>query len=277
LLGRIGAVHALGDLHAMGASPHSALAIATIPLAAPHIVQDTLSQLMQGAQATLDEEGVVLIGGHSNEGAELAFGLTVNGFASPGEILPKTGIRAGDALVLTKPLGTGVLLAANMAASAEGRWIEGAIDCMLQSNRAAVPVLRAHGVHACTDVTGFGLAGHLLEMLRDASVGACLDASALPVLSGARCCIGRGWRSSLDADNAAALSALEDSAAVDTATRALLTDPQTAGGLLAAMSPERAGDCVRALQAAGYAQAAIIGHARENVAPARLRILNTAG
>ncbi len=171
LVGQVSAVHALGDLLAMGARPHSALAIATVPFAAPRVMEQTLALLMQGALRTLDAEGVALIGGHSSEGAELAFGLSVNGYAAPGEILYKGGLRDGHALVLTKAIGTGTLLAANGAAAAQGRWIDAALAGMTQSSRAAAEILRRHGATACTDITGFGLLGHLLEMLRASGTG----------------------------------------------------------------------------------------------------------
>ena len=260
LVGQVAAVHALGDLLAMGARPHSALAIATVPFAAPRVMEQTLGQLMQGALKTLDAEGVALIGGHSSEGAELAFGLSVNGYAAPDEILFKGGLRDGHALVLTKAIGTGTLLAANGAAAAQGRWIDGALAGMTQSSRAAADILRRHGATACTDITGFGLLGHLLEMLRASGTGARLSIDAVPVLEGARECLGRGYRSSLHESNRANLAALVQplSAAPAQALEVLL-DPQTAGGLLAGIPLARAQSCVAELRAAGYPACAVIG------------------
>ena len=228
LVGQVAAVHALGDLLAMGARPHSALAIATVPYATPRVMEQTLGQLMQGALKTLDAEGVALIGGHSSEGAELAFGLSVNGYAAPGEILYKSGLRDGHALVLTKAIG--------------------ALAGMTQSSRAAADILRRHGAAACTDITGFGLLGHLLEMLRASGTGARLSIDAVPVLEGARECLGRGYRSSLHESNRANLAALVQplSAAPAQALEVLL-DPQTAGGLLAGIPLARAQSCVAEL------------------------------
>jgi selenide,water dikinase len=272
LLGRIAAVHALGDLYAMGATPHSALAVATVPHAAPAVMQETLAQLMQGAQATLIAEGVALVGGHSNEGAELAFGLAVNGFAGDGTLLLKGGLRPGHALLLTKALGTGVLFAADAAAAAEGRWIDAAFTAMQQGHAPALAVLRAHGVAACTDVTGFGLLGHLREMLVASLCGARLDLGALPALPGARECLARGYRSSLDAGNRAHLDCLAtDPDVLDPVALALVLDPQTAGGLLAAIPAERAAACLEALHAAGYPAAARIGEVDAALSPGRVQ------
>jgi selenide,water dikinase len=140
---------------------------------------------------------------------------------------------------------------------------------MQQSNRAAVPVLRAHGVRACTDVTGFGLLGHLREMLGEDGLCVRLRGDALPALPGARECFERGWRSTLAASNAAALARIERG---DAEVDALLTDPQTAGGLLAAIPGERADACVAALRAAGYAEAAIVGHVELRPGAATIRL-----
>jgi len=260
LVGQVAAVHALGDLLAMGARPHSALAIATVPFAAPRVMEQTLGQLMQGALKTLDAEGVALVGGHSSEGAELAFGLSVNGYAAPGEILYKGGLRDGHVLVLTKAIGTGTLLAANGAAAAQGRWIDEALTGMTQSSGAAAGILRRHGAAACTDITGFGLLGHLLEMLRASGTGARLAIDAVPVLRGARECLARGYRSSLHESNRSNLAALAEpvtAAAADAIE--ILLDPQTAGGLLAGIPAAQAQACVAALRAAGYPAAAVIG------------------
>ncbi len=249
LFGRITALHALSDLYAMGAEPHSALAHATLPFAAPESVSDDLYQLLAGACLELRAAGAALVGGHSSEGPEMAFGLSVNGFARPAELWRKAGARAGDALVLTKPLGTGMLLAADMRGKARSAWIGAALDSMLASNAAAVGVLRAYGATAATDVTGFGLLGHLREMLTASGVGAKIDMAALPVLPGAAETLANGIESTLAPANRAFLP---DAPIV-------LSDPQTSGGLLAALPEDRAAECVQALRAAGYAAAAVIG------------------
>eukprot|EP00903_Cladosiphon_okamuranus_P015210 g14058.t1 len=168
VFGQIAANHALSDVHAMGAEPTTALAIATIPFGGETQVESTLEQLLAGALKTLNEAGCLLVGGHTCEGAELALGLSVNGVARGGgsSLLGKGGAAAGDALVLTKAVGTGAILAAEMRGRATSPWLQQAIRSMLQSNGPAAGLLRDHGARACTDVTGFGVAGHLAEMLR---------------------------------------------------------------------------------------------------------------
>ena len=270
LFGQIATQHALNDIFAMGAQPHSALAIATLPYAAAELQEDTLYQLLTGALAVLSPLQAVLIGGHSSEGAELAFGLTVNGLAEPDQLLRKTGLRAGDHLILTKPLGTGILFAADMRRLAKGRWIGAAIDSMLQSNAAASRILQAHGVKACTDITGFGLLGHLLEMLRPADLSATLELAALPVLQGALELAEHGIESSLAPANRNQEDFIANRAVADQSTYALLFDPQTAGGLLAGVPAEISCECLRQLREQGYT-AALIGEVRTGSMGVELR------
>jgi len=260
LFGRITANHCLGDLYAVGADAQTALANVTLPLWPEAKLVAELRQMLAGALEELHAAGAELVGGHTGEGAELTLGFAVTGHVAPSRALGKHGLAAGDALVLTKPLGTGTLLAANMHARARGRWIDGAVAAMLQSNRAAVEILRAHGVTACTDVTGFGFACHLLEMVGEEPLDVALDLDALPVLDGAFETLRAGFPSTLHAANErAARAALIDDTLAAHARFALLFDPQTAGGLLAGIAHARAQDCVAALAAAGYARAAVIG------------------
>ena len=255
LFGRITALHSLSDLYAMGAEPHSALAHATLPFAAPESVADDLHQLLEGACYELRAAGAMLVGGHSSEGPEMAFGLSVNGFADPAELWRKAGAKAGDALILTKPLGTGALLAADMRGKAKSAWVEAALDSMLTSNAAAVGVLRSHGAIAATDVTGFGLLGHMREMLTASAIGAEINMQALPLLPGAAESLAGGIESTLAAANRAFLPDAP----------LILSDPQTSGGLLAAMPQAKAVECVAALHAVGYRSAAIIGECTEEL------------
>lgn len=255
--GEIAANHALSDIFAMGGIPRHALATAVVPAGPAAKVEEMLFQLLAGARACLDLEGVALVGGHSTEGAELAFGLSVTGDVTPEAIVRKGGLRAGDALILTKPLGTGVLFAAAMRARARAPWISAALDEMRRSNRSAADVLIAHGASAMTDVTGFGLAGHLGEMLAASGAEAALDLSALPLYDGALGLARTGVASTLLPENLTLARLLRSEA--DAATQALLFDPQTAGGLLAGIPGARAASCVAALQAAGHVHAAVIG------------------
>ena len=261
LFGKIAANHSLGDLFAMGAQPQSAMAIATVPFGREREVEDQLYQLMLGALEALNACGASLVGGHSSEGAELAFGLSVTGLIERSEVMRKGGMQAGDLLLLTKPLGTGTLFAADMRRKAKGRWVQGAIQSMLVSNQGAAECLHRYGATACTDVTGFGLLGHLVEMTRASDCDAALDLNALPVLDGALSTLREGIFSSLQPQNVRLRRAIRDLDGLQNhAHFPLLFDPQTAGGLLASVPPEHAENCLQELHQQGYALSTIIGH-----------------
>lgn len=306
--GQIAANHALGDIFAMGATPHTATAIAVVPPGVDRQTQSLLSQLMAGAVQVLHAAGCALVGGHSGEGPELSLGFAINGLVDldaqgqPVHVMRKTGARAGDALILTKPLGTGTLFAAHALGRARGRWVEAALDSMAQSSQDAARILAQFGARACTDVTGFGLLGHLVEMLQSERLGAQLDMASLPLLDGALASMDAGIFSSLHSSNTQQGSAIagwpwqpgkesgrgadaglgaglgksahsSPSADADDAEpsaaqalrqrRQLLFDPQTAGGLLASVPWEQAQACLQTLRAQGYAQSALIGRVCE--------------
>jgi selenide, water dikinase len=257
LFGEIAANHALNDIFAMGGTPRHALAIVMVPAGPAAKTEETLFQLMAGARVCFDREGVFLAGGHSAEGAEIALGFSASGEIAPDRVLRKGGLRAGDALVLSKPLGTGILVAAMRRGRAEAAWIARALDGMRRSGRAAAQILAGHGATAMTDVTGFGLCGHLGEMLTASAATAELDLAAIPLYPGARELAASGIASTLLPENLAAAGILRTD--IDAVARALLFDPQTAGGLLAGIPAARAAECVAALRAAGDADAAVIG------------------
>lgn len=262
LFGKVAATHALGDIFAMGAEPQSATAIVTVPPGLEAQVEDLLLQLMTGAVEVLNAAGCCLVGGHTGEGRELALGFAVNGLVDDqlDGVLRKGGMRPGDLLLLTKPIGTGTLFAAHARHAARGRWIDAALRSMLVSNQAGAQILRDHGATACTDVTGFGLLGHLLEMTRPAGTRAELQLSALHLLDGALECVRNGFLSSLQADNLHLHLALDNRETFAQDPRyPLLFDPQTAGGLLASVPAARASDCLAALRRAGYPHAVAIG------------------
>jgi len=267
MLGQIAANHSLGDVYAMGGEPQTALAIATVPYGLEVKVEADLAAMMAGANEVLRAAGCALVGGHTSEGAELALGFAVNGLVSRAAALRKGGLKPGDALVLTKPIGTGTLLAADMRRKAKARWVMAAIAHMVHSNGAAAQILARHGVHAATDVTGFGFLGHLVEMVRASDVDVTLAIDRVPLLAGARETIGLGIFSSLQPQNVRLRRAIRD---LDRAARhplyPVLFDPQTAGGLLAAVPLGEAERCVAALRAAGYADAAVIGFVSERSA-----------
>mmetsp|Transcript_16065 Transcript_16065/g.38519 ORF Transcript_16065/g.38519 Transcript_16065/m.38519 type:complete len:808 (-) Transcript_16065:795-3218(-) len=166
VFGQVAANHALSDAHAMGAQPTGALAVAVVPYGLEVKVEETLFQMMSGACKVLREAGCALLGGHTCEGHELSLGFCVTGHVAPEAAMRKGGMNAGEAIILTKPLGTGVLFAAHMRGSASGWWLAAALQQMTMSNDPAARCLMRHGASACTDVTGFGLLGHLVEMAK---------------------------------------------------------------------------------------------------------------
>jgi selenide,water dikinase len=258
LVARLAAIHALGDVWAMGAAPQVALAQVTLPPLGADLQARMLGELMEEAGAVFRDAGADVVGGHSTEGAELTVGFTVTGLAD--RVIGKGGAQPGDALVLTKPIGSGTILAAEMALARVPGLMLGEVwaECTAQMSVAqggAAEIL-APVARAMTDVTGFGLAGHLLEMLEASGVAARLRLDDVPVMRGAVELAASGLGSSLQPANLAAVSwrmeAPQDNRA------ALLTDPQTCGGLLASVPAERAETLVAALRAAGH-RATVIG------------------
>ncbi|MFV2032113.1 MAG: selenide, water dikinase SelD, partial [Gammaproteobacteria bacterium] len=265
LFGRIAANHALGDIFAMGATPHSAMAIVSIPFASETKQEQELLALMSGIVECLNQNNTALAGGHSTEAGEMGCGLAVNGFASPGQLLFKSGMRVGDTLVLCKPVGTGVLFAADMRSKAKGRWIDKALQQMLISSQNAARCLQKHAATACTDVTGFGLLGHLHEMTKASSVAVEIDPMRVPFMSGALEIASGGILSSLQPQNLRIRHAVADPEQLaDTPQFQLLFDPQTAGGLLASLPAEKANACVEDLRSKGYPEAVVIGRVVES-------------
>ena len=267
LMGRLAMLHALGDLHAMGALPHSVLAHVTLPYARPGIQAADLYQILAGAVHELSREGARLIGGHTLEGPELAVGFTVNGLVTD-RALGKNLLAHGDCLVLCKPLGSGVLFAAHQQGLAKGEWITGTVRNMLLSNATAAGIARRHELRAATDVTGFGLLGHLAEMLDGSDLQVQLNGPAVPLLNGVADCYRHGLESSLQAGNIAnarrVLAASQDLLAPEIQP---LFDPQTCGGLLLAVTENHCADLLAELHDAGYPTAANIGQVSRKRTP----------
>ncbi|MGH9677162.1 MAG: selenide, water dikinase SelD, partial [Candidatus Acidiferrum sp.] len=247
LFGRIAAIHAISDLYAMNARPFTALAIATLPFARGPIQETQLFELLSGAVRSLRERGVTLTGGHTTEGNVLALGFAVTGFGEEGKLFLKSELKHGDRLILTKPLGSGALLAAWMRGGCEASWFEELTSLMLKDNAEAAAVFRAAGVSACTDVTGFGLAGHLLEMLDGSRASARLFARQIPLMRGFEQVVASGIVSTLHDDNAKCAGRIRGAIALP----ASLFDPQTSGGLLAGVRPEVVEETLRSLKQAG--------------------------
>jgi selenide, water dikinase len=262
IFGKVAANHALGDIWAMGAEAQSATAVVTVPPGLESKTEDVLFQMMTGALEVLNEGNCALVGGHTGEGKELALGFAINGLIddNPNAILRKGGMKPGDVLILTKPIGTGTLFAAHARLAAKGRWIDGALKSMVVSNRLGAKCLREFGATACTDLTGFGLLGHLVEMTRPSGVDAELVMSALPLLDGAEECVAAGIVSSLQGANVRLRRALRNQEAFVKHPRyPLIFDPQTAGGLLASVPADRVEECMVELRKLGYVHTVAIG------------------
>jgi selenide, water dikinase len=262
IFGKVAANHALGDIWAMGAQAQSATAVCTVPPGLEAKVEDVLTQMMTGALEILNDANCALVGGHTGEGKELALGFAINGLIDddPSKILRKNGMQPGDVLILTKPIGTGTLFAAHAQLAAKGRWIDGALQSMVVSNRLGAQCLSKYGATSCTDLTGFGLLGHLVEMTRPSGVDAELHLSKLPMLDGAEECVAMGIVSSLQGANVRLRRALRNQEAFVTHPRyPLIFDPQTAGGLLASVPADKAEACMAQLRGLGYVHTVAIG------------------
>lgn len=254
LFARVATLHALSDLFAMHAKPHSAQLMLQMPLLRPALQLRDLQQVLQGVTTALATHGAILVGGHTLEAEQLQIGLTVNAFSRRSSLLKKSGVKPGDLLILTKPLGIGAIFAAAMRGAAEAKWVEAAIACMLQSNAQAAEVFAAYGAHALTDITGFGLLGHLREMAGHAH-GATLFLDRIPVVEGALACIARGYESTLASANRRLQPTLCLQSVDESDPRlALLYDPQTSGGLLAAIPASAADACLHELNTRGAEQ-----------------------
>jgi selenide,water dikinase len=264
LFGQIAANHSLGDIFAMGATPQSATAIATVPFGIASKVEEQIYQMMAGAVSVLNDAGCALVGGHTGEGQELALGFAVNGLIDPDVLMSKGGMQPGDAIILTKPIGTGTLLAAHATLIAKGRWIDAALRGMVQSSASAAECFQQYDATACTDITGFGLLGHLAEMLRSSSCAVELNLAAIPLLDGALETSSQGILSSLHIANSGAASRIEQvSQWQNHPVYPLLFDPQTAGGLLASVPADNVEDCLLTLHQCGYVHAAVVGVVKE--------------
>ncbi len=260
--GRIAATNALSDVYAMGGRPLFALALVGMPVATMpvELVQDILA----GGAAVCADAGIPVLGGHSIDTPEPIYGLVAIGLVHPDKVLKNATARAGDALVLTKGLGVGVFSAAMKKGELSPADYQTMVNSTTKLNSIGIELADLEAVHAVTDVSGFGLLGHLLEMCRGAGLAATLEAGAVPVLPGARALAEAGVATGAAARNWAsygAAVALADGTAGW--RRGLLCDPQTSGGLLVAVRADRADDVVGRCRAAGFMQAAIIGAMRE--------------
>ncbi len=264
--GRIAACNSLSDVYAMGGRPLTALNILCFPTG--KFTLDVMREILLGGLAVLEEAKTQLLGGHSVDDPELKYGLAVTGLVDPARAVRNNTPREGDALVLTKPLGTGVIATAIKAGMAEESVKASFVGSMASLNRPASELMLLHGAHACTDVTGFGFIGHLKEMLGDAGLEIVIDSSAVPLLPGARAAAMEGLIPAgmyRNRDFIGFLCRPDPSVPADLLD--LLFDPQTSGGLLIALDADRAADFLHDLHEGGVNAAAIVGRVAGSSSP----------
>ena len=261
--GRIAAANALSDVYAMGGTPKTAMNIVAFPGKSMELA--VLRQVLEGGLAALREAGVVLVGGHTIDDPELKYGLSVTGFIHPDKVLTKKSLRPGDALVLTKPLGTGIICTAIKAGMADGEVTRRVIENMAALNRTAAEVMAEFSISACTDITGFGLLGHLAEMVVDSGCSVRIDSTALPHYPEALEWAAMGLVPAGAYNNKQFRGRFVDFApTVSPFLRDLCYDPQTSGGLLIAVAREEAGTFLGILRQRGLTQSAMIGTVLES-------------
>lgn len=253
--GRIAAANALSDIYAMGGAPLTALQLVGWPRGVLDL--DLAGEVVRGGLDVMADAGCTVVGGHSIDDAEPTYGFAVTGTVDPSRIVTNAAGRAGDVLVLTKPLGTGIITTALKAGACPPDILAGAVDAMTLLNGPASAVMVRHDVLAATDVTGFGLLGHLSEMLAGAGLAAAVDVGAVPLLPGAAELLDLGHYPGGSGRNLDAVSGVLDGG--DVRTRRLLADAQTSGGLLVAVAPERADDLVAEMRSGAAPEAAVIG------------------
>ncbi len=256
--GRIAAANSLSDVYAMGGSPKTAMNIVAYPL--EKMGPEPLKEMLAGGADTLREADTVLLGGHSVEDQELKYGLSVTGFVHPARILKNQGLRDGDCLILTKPLGTGIINTAIKGGLASDITVSTVTEIMAALNRRAAETIERFDVSACTDVTGFGLLGHLAEMIDGGGMGVTLDTDQVPVIPGTYDFAAMGLvpvGAHKNRTHRQNMVIAPDN--FDPVLRDILFDPQTSGGLLFSCREKDAATVVESLRDDGVAEATVIG------------------
>lgn len=259
VFGQIAAVNALNDIYAMGAKPLTAMNIVCFPIKT--MDKSVLREVLRGGLDKMREAGVLLVGGHSVEDNEIKYGLSVTGVVHPDKVLYNRGAKAGDQLILTKPLGTGIISTAIKAREASPEQIRQAVSMMTSLNKKASEIMVAAGdIHACTDITGFGLLGHACEMIEGDAVGLRIRSSALPVFDGVRDLMETGFvPGGLYRNRDFRINQIVKEKSCPDWLFDLLFDPQTAGGLFCSLPADKAQNLVETMQASGITGAAVIG------------------
>lgn len=250
LYGQIAAANSLSDVYAMGGRPLTALAIAAFPQ--DGLLTEDIAQIFRGGFDKLREAGVALLGGHTVQDREIKFGYSVTGAVDAKRILTNAGARVGDRLILTKPIGTGIVGTAIKFGRAPERVIEQAVASMRTLNKAAAEAIAGlDGVHACTDITGFGLAGHGSEMAAASHVTIALEARSIPLIPGVLVMVGANKSGGMGTNREHFANGVEFSPDVSAELRDLAFDPQTSGGLFLSVDPDQAPATLEALLQAG--------------------------
>ncbi|MCH2181427.1 MAG: selenide, water dikinase SelD [Mariniblastus sp.] len=272
LVGRIALLNSVSDCFVMGARPTTTLAMVQLPLGHPRAQRQVMRELMAGSLEELRKMDATIVGGHTIEGPRVTIGFTVMGYQVC-EAKTKGMLRAGDQLILSKSLGTGALLAGLMQSELSAEYYLPLVESMVMSNAVALELIERFPVSALTDVTGFGLAGHLAEMLRASNARAVLNPDRLPILPGFRQMVDQGIQSTLAPDNRAVASKIAISGAdLESAESAILFDPQTSGGLLLGVRPESADELVQFLVDQGFADSTVIGSVIETSGEPALQV-----
>jgi selenide,water dikinase len=256
--GRIAATNAISDIYAMGAQPLFALALLGMPINV--LPLDVIQKITAGGESVCADAGIVIAGGHSIDSVEPIYGLVVIGLVDPKHLKRNNGARVGDSIILSKPLGVGILSAALKKERLSDAGYREMIALTTQLNKPGLALSRLDGVHAMTDVTGFGLAGHLLELARGAGLRAALNWSAVPIVDEAMTLAQGDIYTGASTRNWAAYGnevTLSNQPGI--CQQHLLTDPQTSGGLLISCAPESEAEVLAILQADGFSRAAVIG------------------
>jgi selenide,water dikinase len=259
VFGQIAAVNALNDIYAMGAKPLTAMNIVCFPIKT--MDKSILRDVLRGGLDKMREAGVLLVGGHSVEDNEIKYGLSVTGVVHPDKVLYNRGAKAGDKLILTKPLGTGIIGTAIKAQEASAEQIRKAVSMMTSLNKKASEMMvAASDIHACTDITGFGLLGHACEMIEGDTVGLRINSSALPVFDGVRDLMETGFvPGGLYRNRDFRIDQIVKEKSCPDWLFDLLFDPQTAGGLFFSLPADKAQNLVETMRASGITGAAVIG------------------
>ena len=248
IYGRVAAINALNDVYAMGGKPISALAIVCYPQKEDLQV---LGQILRGGQMAMNEAGVIVLGGHSIDDAEIKFGYAVTGIVHPQNVVTNGGARPGDVLVLTKPIGTGAISTGIKNGVASESTINAAMKAMTTSAAEAAEVMQEIRAHACTDVTGFGLLGHAYEMARASNACLVIKAESVPLLPDVLNLIAQGMLTRGDKNNRAYVGeSIEIARHVSRKMQSALYDPQTAGGLLISVEHSKAEELINRIEGA---------------------------